>query len=172
LVVADYDEHSSAAVVAETQAVAAAALNGVAAVADDLVPEYSLGIEGRTDVELWDGTWKRTDTVCIGDVLKHAGVVLGVVKEVSKDIVVSPQGIAFAPSQFVYDTASNKWVRAARRWSAGLVPHRFGILYSLITQRTSAIHLRAGGVDLYIRDYREVPLPEMESAYQNEFITA
>jgi hypothetical protein len=106
--------------------------------------------------------------------LKHAGTVLGIVKEVSKDVVVSPQGIAFAPSQFVYDTMTNKWVRAARRWSAGLVSNKYGILYSLITQRTSSIHMRggAGKIDTYIRDYREVPLPEMESAYEKEFLTA
>jgi len=63
-------------------------------------------------------------------------------------------------------------------------------LYSLITQRTSSIHMRGPlatgtakeGVDasklgmldgdVYIRDYREVPLPEMESAYEKEFMTA
>ena len=171
LVVADYDEHSSEAVIAETQAVASRALNG-ADFGDEVVAHYTLGIGGETEVELHDGSWKRTDTLVIGDTLKHAGVVLGLVQESCSEVVVSPEGIVYAPSQFVYDHAVHRWVRAAQRWPGGLRGET-RVLYNVISQRTSAIHMRgAAGNDEYIRDYREVPLPSMEAAYEKEFLVA
>ena len=171
LIVADYDEHSSEAVIAETQAVAARALNG-GDIDTEVVAHYTLGIGGETEVELHDGTWKRTDTLVIGDSLRHAGVVLGLVQESCSEVVVSPQGIVHAPSQFVYDHDAHRWVRAAQRWPGGVkVEQR--VLYNVISQRTSAIHMRASAGregDEYIRDYREVPLPDMEAAYEKEFL--
>jgi hypothetical protein len=172
LVVADYDEHSSEAVIAETQAVASRALNG-GKVDDEVVAQYTLGIGGETEVELDDGSWKRTDTLVIGDSLRHAGVILGLVQESCDEIVVSPQGIVHAPSQFVYDHATHKWTRAAQQWPGGIKVER-RTLYNMISQNTSAIHMRAPFVeapnDEYIRDYREVPLPDMEAAYEKEFL--
>lgn len=172
LVVADYDEHSSEAVIAETQAVASRALNGVN-LNEEVVAHYTLGIGGETEVELHDGSWKRTDTLAIGDSLRHAGVVLGLVQESCDEVVVSPEGIVHAPSQFVYDHAGHRWVRAAQYWPGGVkVEQR--VLYNVISQKTSAIHMRSptGMGDEYIRDYREVPLPDMEAAYEKEFLVA
>jgi hypothetical protein len=168
LIVADYDEHSSEAVIAETQAVASRALNG-ADFGDEVVAHYTLGIGGETEVELHDGSWKRTDTLAIGDSLRHAGVVLGLVQESCSEVVVSPEGIVYAPSQFVYDHVAHRWVRAAQRWPGG-VKVETRVLYNVISQHTSAIHMRGPVGDMYIRDYREVPLPDMEAAYEKEFL--
>ena len=110
----------------------------------------------------------------IGDTLRHAGVVLGLVQEWCSEVVVSPEGIMYAPSQFVYDHAAHRWIRAMHRWP-GMIKEQKQVLYNVISQRTSAIHMRgpAGKEgDEYIRDYREVPLPDMEAAYEKEFLVA
>ena len=169
LIVADYDEHSSASVVAATQQVAGKALNGVAS-NSDLADEYTLGVGEHTEVELIDGSWKRIDEVRLGDVLRHSGVVLGIVQESSSSVVVSPEGIVYGPSQYVYDSETHRWIRAIHKYPVS--DNESHIVYNVVTQRTSAIHMRGAGGESYIRDYREVPLPEMEAAYEKEFLTA
>jgi hypothetical protein len=171
LIVADYDEHSSPAVIAQAQNIAEKALNGFQN-SPAPIDDYSLGVGGNTEMELADGSWKRTDALQIGDILKHAGAVLGIVQENCDNVIISAEGIVHSPSQFVYNMENHRWVRSARRW-----PGRAdgaAILYNVITHNTSAIHLRACGTqaDEYIRDYREVPLPEMEHGYEKEFLIA
>jgi len=174
LLVADYDEHESAPVVSETQRIAVKALNGGFVGSEDLpIMDYSLGISGSTEVQMADGEWKRMDSVVLGDEVKYSGKVLGVVCEQCDTTVVSPSGIVFSGAQLVYNSSANKWMRSANRW-AGISGRDSGAktLYTIITNNTGVIGIRKGGVTEFIRDYREVPLPEMESAYEKEFLVA
>jgi hypothetical protein len=43
-------------------------------------------------------------------------------------------------------------------------------LYSLITEHCSTIQIAGSdGTEYFVRDYREVPLPDMEEAYEEAF---
>jgi len=172
LLVADYDEHSTEDVVSETQRIASKALNGSIGRIEELpVPDYSLGVDGSCMIHMADGSWKRMDAVKIGDVVKHSGEVLGVVCEQCPSTLVSPSGMVFSEAQLVYDLATNQWKRSTNYWtnsSAAGVQN----LYNIITKSSSVIHVRNGEKTEFIRDYREVPLPEMESAYEKEFLMA
>ena len=172
LLVADYDEHDSAAVVSETQRIAEKALNG-GSCCDGEAPvlDYSLGIGGESEVLMADGGWKRMDAIIIGDEVKYSGKVLGVVCEQCDTTVVSPSGIEFSGAQLVYDLGSNQWKRSANHWSNSLTGGSKK-LYTIITKNSGAISIRKGDVVEFIRDYREAPLPEMESAYEKEFLVA
>jgi len=169
LLVADYDEHESATVVADTQGTAERALNS--GVTERYVRNYSLGVYGGVEVHMVDGTWKRLDSISIGDTVKHSGKVLGVVKEQCDTTIVSPSGILFADAQLVYNMLTHQWKRSANLWTDKQVGGS-KILYSIITEKAGAICIRNGSSIEFIRDYREVPLPEMESAYEKEFLAA
>ena len=170
LLVADYDEHESASVVMETQRMATRALNGKSC-EDEMVLDYSLGISGSTEVLMADDGWKRMDAIAIGDEVKHSGKVLGIVCEQCDTTVVSPSGIVFSAAQLVYDLDARQWKRSANRWSRGSAGGAKK-LYTIFTMNSGVISIRKGGVVEFIRDYREAPLPEMESAYEKEFLLA
>jgi len=157
LLAADYDEDESAPVVEATQALALHALNnhhGAPCVAD-----YSLGLSEDVEVHLETGAWKRLGAIAIGDVVANAGVVKGVVQEVCASVVATPVG-PMAAAQLVFSAMT--WKRAATLWPA--VPGS-PTLNHLITERCGVLEVRVGRTRLYLRDYREVALPEMEAAY-------
>jgi len=170
LLVADYDEHDSAAVVGETQRMATRALNGTSG-DEEPVLDYSLGIGGDTEVNMADESWKRMDAITIDDEVKYSGKVLGVVSEQCDTTVVSPSGIVFSGAQLVYDSAANQWKRSANHWTGGAAGGA-KTLYTIFTKNSGVISIRKGTAVEFIRDYREAPLPEMESAYEKEFLTA
>jgi hypothetical protein len=170
LLVADYDEHDTAAVVGETQRMATRALNGRVD-GEEPVMDYSLGVAGSSEVLMADGEWKRMDSIAIGDVVKHSGKVLGVVCEQCDTTVISPSGIVFSAAQIVYDSSANQWKRSANYWSRGPAGGA-KTLYTIFTMNSGAISIRKGKSVEFIRDYREAPLPEMESAYEKEFLVA
>jgi hypothetical protein len=174
LLVADYDEHDSAAVVGETQRMAARALNGGCSGSggdEEPVMDYSLGIGGSTEVSMADGSWKRMDEITIDDEVKYSGKVLGVVSEQCDTTVVSPSGIVFSGAQLVYDSSVNQWKRTANHWAGGAAGGA-KTLYTIFTKNSGVISIRNGTAVEFIRDYREAPLPEMESAYEKEFLVA
>jgi hypothetical protein len=173
LLVADYDEHDSASVVAGTQRMASRALNGGGSGGDgeDPVMDYSLGIGGSTEVNMADETWKRMDAIKIDDEVKYSGKVLGIVSEQCDTTVVSPSGIVFSGAQLVYDSSVNQWKRSANHWAGGQAGGA-NTLYTIFTKNSGVISIRKGTAVEFIRDYREVPLPEMESAYEKEFLVA
>jgi len=170
LVVADYDEHSSADVVTATQKVASAALNSGAVDDKGLVADYSLGVGGDVSVKMADGSWKRMDEISIGDIVKHSGKVLGIVKEQCDSTITTPKGFVLSAAQLVYDTPNNTWVRSAKLWTEDKCGTK--TLYNIITENAGVISIRKGPFAEFIRDYREVPLPEMEAAYEKEFLMA
>jgi hypothetical protein len=162
LVVADYDEHEGDAVVRATQAIAMKALNGKPNTSQ-YVPDYSLGVDGSYEVKRADGSWIPVTDIQLGETLWNAGRVLGIVQE-RGDVYVS-DGVRMAASQIRWN--DGKWERAAEK-ATKTSP---SVLYSLITETCGTILVRLDGKEEFIREYREVPLPEMEDAY-DEILTA
>ena len=171
LVVADYDEHSSTHVIHRTQNIALRALNGAPASRDAPLDDYSLGIDGNFAVRMKDDTWKPIHRITVGETVWNAGLVHGVVQELC-DQTVEIDGCRLAVAQSIFDSHVRQWRRAvyssARRDSS--VSNNPVQLYSIITETTGTLHVRApNGAEYFLRDYREVALPEMEDAYTEEF---
>jgi hypothetical protein len=77
----------------------------------------------------------------------------------------------FSGAQLVYDSSVNQWKRSANHWSRGPAGGAKK-LYTIFTNNSGVISIRKGDTVEFIRDYREAPLPEMESAYEKEFLVA
>jgi len=165
LLVADYDEHESKDVVYATQELAMKRLNGHSI--SKPVDNYSLGIDGRAEIHMKDGTWKELRTIVIGDEVWNGGKVLGVVQE-QCDAVLQIDGCSFAAAQTIYD--GNQWTRALHY--AQKQDMKTEILYDLITETCSTLMVRYNNNTLFIRDYREIADPDMEDAYANKFVEA
>lgn len=166
LCVADYDEHDTPGVVDVVQKTAEVALNGSAAA--DGVSDYSLGFDPLLEVKMTDGSWKMAADLKIGDDLAGCGRVLGLVRETCEDVFVSLTGARFSGAQLVWSDASKKWERAAFVWAdrKALPSH----LVQILTSNCSAVTMRDMlGSSYFVRDYREVPLEEMETPYENAF---
>ncbi len=163
--VADYDEHSSPAVIKQAQRIAEFALNGRKISAESpMESDYELGVDGAFNVRMADETWKRMDALQIGDRVWNAGLVTGIVKEYCESVVIR-DGMKFAESQLMH--TDGVWARAAALQAP---VDESCILYSLTTSNCGAIEIRDNcGHRYYIRDYLEVPLAEMEEPYAAAF---
>lgn len=167
LVVADYDEHDGTDVNCAAQRMAMRALNGKNG-DRDAVDDYSLGIDGSFFVRMADNQWKPISALSIGDSVWNAGKILGIVKEHCGKIV-RKNGSVFAEAQTVYDPLTKGWLRAGTLWP-DLVEESQTIMYSLVTSNCGTIHISGSdNTEYFIRDYREVPLPEMEESYEQAF---
>ena len=171
IMAADYDEDDSEEVVEATQTVALKALNGLCqgkSQDDAAIPDYGLGLDEDALLLLKDHTWKRLGDVEVGDVLAHSGAVMGIVREECAALVSTPVG-PMASAQLVFSNL--QWKRAAFVWPA---LEGTNVLCHLITERCNVLEVcaSAGSKSLYIRDYREVALPEMEEAYAAKLISA
>ena len=170
LIVADYDEHEKLEVMWASQRLAMMTLNG-ANHETDTTNNYSLGIDGSFFVRMVDNSWKLIRDIRIGDTIWNAGKVLGTVCEQCPSIVVK-HGNIFAEAQIVYDPASKQWIRAGKLWPELLKAHTSD-LYSLITSNCGSIQISSSDAkDYFVRDYREVPVAEMEDAYEDAFNTS
>lgn len=167
LIVADYDEHDTNEITHQTQAMAMHALNGKNG-ETDTVDNYSLGIDGSFFVRLETNKWKPISKLKIGESLWNAGQVLGIVKEECSSIV-NVNGSKFAEAQTVYDSTNKVWTRAGHLWPKSLQLQTME-LYSLITSNCGTLHISGNDdTEYFIRDYREVPIAEMEDAYEAAF---
>ena len=165
LVVADYDEHSSPDVILKTQQLAEQCLNSGDAA---LQPpnEYELGIDPTAEVYMSDGTWKQLDKIQLGDNVWNAGRVCGIVSE-SVNSISTYNSIQISASQLVYDCVQHKWIRNLTNCVSKSKHFK-----QLITYHGSAFRIRSPitKYELYVRDYREISDPEMESAYVDKFM--
>jgi len=176
LIVADYDEHDAEAVKRATQSTAMKALNGTTR-SEEYVSDYSLGIDKDYEVKMADGAWRRIQDIGLGEDVWNTGKVLGIVSEQGSISASDTEGIRMAPAQIRFNPKTDQWERIAHTLGANtavateaakLQP---ATLYSLITERCGAIRVRLGASEHFIRDYREVPLPEMEDAYDEILAT-
>ena len=171
LIVADYDEHSSAEVVLKTQQLAERRLNGSASASASATQpppnDYELGIDPAAEVYMHDGTWKQLDLIQLGDIVWNAGRVCGVVTE-SVNQVATYLSIPMSGAQLVYDCVQHKWIR-----NLNSCVHKSKPFKQLITTNGSAFRIRSltTKYEVYVRDYREIPDPEMESAYAEKLTT-
>jgi hypothetical protein len=154
LVCSDYDETEEGGAAAQT--IAEQALNGGAA--NVPVEHYSLGIESTAEVELQTGEWKRLSEIRVGDAVGKGGVV-GTVQEFCP-VLYTVAGIPVSEGQLVW--SDGRWIRAKY---AGTRIESACILHHLILRNTEPFHIRIGTTDLWVRDYREVPIPDMETPY-------
>ena len=166
LIVADYDEHESLSVITETQQIALKAMNGRAVPELPTISNYSLGLAGDIRVRMIDGGWRPIRDIAVGDGVWNGGIVHGVVQE-HVPVVVRVGAFTVAPAQTVH--ADGVWKRAGHLKTAVTVSAP-QTLYSLITESCSTLEVQdTVGTKWFVRDYREVAVPDMESAYAAEF---
>ena len=167
LIVADYDEHKATDVVWQTQKLAMHALNGTN-LETDTTDDYSLGVDKSCMVRMVDNSWKPISSIQIGDIVWNSGTVLGTVQEQCTSVVCIKDHI-FSEAQIVYNTDTKQWTRAGKVWPEYL-RNQTMVLYSLITSNCGTIHISGSDdTEYFIRDYREVPLAEMEDSYEEAF---
>jgi hypothetical protein len=80
-------------------------------------------------------------------------------------IVDTPWG-PMASAQLIFHPSSMKWTRAGSLFPVSLEDSE---LIHIITETTGTLELWKAGSTAFVRDYREVALPEMESAYEDAF---
>ncbi len=156
LQVADYDESSHPVVEHTVQTVASEALNGGIATP---TTSYTLGFDSAASVQMSDGTWKPATEVKLGDRIIGNQEIVGIVEEICTPHI--HQGFLLAPGQLLYH--AGVWRRAG---TMELPTGKPMVLLQFITDRAGPILLQKEGVDVWVRDYREAPLPEMEDPYQ------
>lgn len=166
IIVADYDEHSNPSVVAATQNLAMRILNGGVLPTHSVVKDYSLGMDKLFLIRMADKSYKLVGTVKIGDELHGCGKVLGIVHEKCESVV-SVDGLYVAAAQPLMD--KGVWVRAKYHSTFTSESSLSTVLISFITEQCSTLTLHTGTKELFTRDYREVPLKEMEDAYVTQF---
>jgi len=168
VVVADYDEHSNPSVVAATQNLALRTLNGGVLPKHPVVKDYSLGMDKLFLIRMADNSYKLVGSVQIGDDLHGGGKVLGVVHE-SCPSVFGVDGLYVAAAQPFMDTDCGVWVRGKYHSKFSSGPEGSVELISFITEYCSTLTINTGTKEFFTRDYREVPLKEMEDAYVTQF---
>lgn len=161
LLARDYDEHNQSHIAKTVQNIAIKALNG----ACDAMPadDYSLGFDSVFEIRMKNGAWKPATLVRIGDVLESGASVVGIVRERCGETVELPTGGKVSLAQLVFD--GKRWIRAG---AANFAKCGSQVLIQLLTSNCGVITARYGDVVYYLRDYREVPLPEMETPYAEE----
>ena len=145
MVVADYEESSDPAVIAEAQAVAEVALTGAAG---PTVADYGLGLDPSFQVLMYDMSWKPLSAIKIGDELYSGGTVTGTITEVCESVCRSPKGHYVSAAQLVN---VGGWVRAAHIWPAVEGPQT--MVHLMVTTNQFTV----GGGELFlVRDYEEM----------------
>jgi hypothetical protein len=166
LCVADYDEHSTPAIIQSTQQFAEKSLNGSSNNQENHQEnEYELGVDPTVEIHMKDGSWKQISKIQIGDIVWNAGKVYGIVHE-QVNFVSTINSIRISASQLVYDSTKHAWIRPIE--SCKYLPSTF---IQLITANGTTMHIRSSTTkqELFIRDYREIPNPDMENAYIQGF---
>jgi len=158
-VFSDYDESESTSVISKTQILAERSVNG--GIHGTFVNDYALGLDGRLNIKLNNGQTKHLSKITINEKVAHGGTVLGIVQESVTYTCVLPDGNNVSAAQMLWNT--NKWVRAGQIYKI-LILEKPIILYQLITE------FNIISSDGYMfRDYREVSIPDMENAYEEDF---
>jgi hypothetical protein len=162
LQVADYDESESDLVVSTAQQLAEAGLN--AGLTGPVIKDYSLGFEPDAEIRISESEWIGVSDIAIGRELYGGQTVMGLVEEECASVC-RMGSIRLSSAQLVF--TGSEWKRAGTVLPVETsdVPTR---LVQVITDRVGPLCLRRGTSLVWIRDYREAPLPEMEDVYQGE----
>jgi hypothetical protein len=163
LIVRDYDETEDSTVVAETQHIADAALNGSNGLTKT-VENYSLGIDPACEVFCTNNAWKNIQSVSVGDHLVGNHAVLGTVQEQCSQICELPNGLLVSAAQYIHDPVSGTWKRAETLYPSISISKPL-ILHHIITKYAAPLCVRKNSIETWMRDYREAAIPEMETPY-------
>jgi len=155
---ADYDEHDDGKTVKVVQNIAVKAVNG--RIYDTTVKGYELGYNPEDFIAMSNGSMKKLKEVKIGDTLFYSGRVLGIVLE-HTDEVCKMRDTFVAPATLIWE--KDEWVRASTSYKSSKTPKT---VINFITEGCNALHIYNKSTAFFGRDYREVPIPEMEDPYR------
>jgi hypothetical protein len=175
--VADYDESSDPQAIADAQHIAESHLNG--GYSGQGTADYSLGLDPDADIWMADETWRPLRTLQLGETVYGGAKVLGLVEEECKCIR-NYGGVLVSNAQLVY--LDGMWVRSENIVAATAVVNRRRnslmspkvpfvsiprILRHLVTDIGAPLFLRnpAQKSPIVVRDYREAPIPDIETPY-------
>lgn len=159
----DYDETNDPGITERVMNIALKALNGPRDNAFNRpVLDYSIGFDPRFEVKLADGSWAPATEIKLGTRVDGGARIVGLVHEFCDELVtISDRYVSEA--QLIF--ANNKWMRAAEAVCFGRIKSNGRVLLSFVTEGSAPIVVRTGDSIYYLRDYREVALPEMEEPY-------
>lgn len=157
----DYEESSEPTVIAESQRAAEMILNGPTSIGET-VPDFGLGLDPTLYIGMYSGSWKRLDTIQLGDTLATGSEVVGIVHEQCASCVRSPEGNLFSAAQLIRHKEG--WKRAKF-----LYPSISGeyILYHLILSDNSSLYVYGNREFLFVRDYTESHDYTVQSPYDD-----
>lgn len=163
--VADYDESSKPEITAAAQQIAESALNGGKGRVGVPVKDYSLGYDPTAEIWMVDRTWKPARDLRLGDRVFGGAEVLGLVEEWTTHCW-NYGGVTVAGAQLVY--IDDRWRRAETLMQKNPAQEVLCTpLVQCVTDRASPLFLRnpANIAPIVVRDYREAPIPDMETPY-------
>ncbi len=167
LFVSDYDETEAAHVLMEAQTLAHQSLNSTST-QPSFFPDYSLGISPTAELLLNDQTWLPLNHIQIGTVLYGKNPVLGIVEEKCPETA-EVLGIRCSGAQLIH--SEGEWKRVGDVVKTEITN---SILKQVLTHTVGPLCIRdpVQKKELWIRDYREAPQPEMETVYRNSVLSS
>jgi hypothetical protein len=153
----DYEESSDPQVIAEAQRAAEVALGDSVG---ETVPDFSLGLDPNLYIGMYSGSWKRLDTLELGDRLARGADVVGIIRETCATCVKSPAGNVFSAAQLI--RCENGWKRAAYVYPA--ISGEY-ILHHVIVSDNSSLYVYGNTEFLFVRDYAEYHDHAVQSPY-------
>ncbi len=165
--VCDYDETDAAHVLSEAQTLAHKCLNGQTAKDLPFYPDYSLGISAVAEILLNDNSWIPIKDIELGTILYGNNSVLGVVEEKCPHTA-TVYGIVCSDAQLIH--IDGEWKRVG---DVAETATTNSILKQVLTRTVGPLCIRDPVIrkELWIRDYREAPQPEMETAYRDSVLS-
>jgi hypothetical protein len=181
--VADYDESSDPQATTDAQHIAETHLNG--GYAGQGTADYSLGLDPDAEIWMADQTWKPLHSLQLGEAVYGGAKVLGLVEEECRWIR-NYGGVLVSNAQLVY--LDGMWVRSEMVVAAAPVVNRRRnslmspkvpyvsiprMLRHVVTDIGAPLFLRnpVQKAPIVVRDYREAPIPDMETPYLTALAT-
>lgn len=163
LQVADYDESDQATTITSVKAMAEQHLNGGLVQETAPTAEYALGIESRAELWMESGEWIPLSEVQLGDKIYGGAEILGLVQEECPTTCLY-EGLQMAAATLIHK--GTLWERLESFLQPESTPSPT-ILHQVLTDRAGPLFLRNPDTLLHfcVRDYREAPLPDLETPY-------
>ena len=154
----DYEESSDPRVIAESQRAAEIALNG--SESGESVSDFGLGLDPSLYIGMYSGSWRRLDTVQLGDRLARGAEVVGVIRERCTSCVQSPSGNIFSAAQLI--RSEDGWTRAKFLYPG--VSGEYTLCHVIVSDNSS-LYIYGNREFLFVRDYAEVHDRTVQSPY-------
>lgn len=155
----DYEESSEPSVVAEAQQNAERILNSNSGTGKS-VADFSLGLDPNLYVYMSSGSWKRLDTIQLGDTVAAGSEVIGIIQEQCSTCVRTPGGNIVSAAQLI--RCEGQWVRATYMYPP--YPGTYTLVQLLVSDNSS-ISLYGNHEYISARDYAEVHDHNVQAPY-------